>query len=266
MRAMVGIELVVVLSLLAAAATTAWAGGASDTTAAARAGGGDAESGDTPLAPGTSRRVAGDLQARVEKSGDRYVFGPCSVDAPLPAGYPAPTPPGAIELKHYPVVRRAEVSGSSHPDAGRWMAFWPLFNHIKSRDIAMTAPVEVDYEGLTSDKQPERWTMAFLYRFRSQGDEGRAGIVDVRDVPAMKVVAIGVRGAYGLKGHLEPLRQLEQWLAKHPEWKQAGAPRALFYNGPSKRSADKWCEVQIPIREVAKVQAAPERLRLKDSL
>ncbi|MBN2491009.1 MAG: heme-binding protein [Planctomycetes bacterium] len=258
MRAMVGIELVVLLSLLAAAATTAWAGGDSDTTAAARAEG-ETKDSAPPLAPGTSRRVAGDLQAQVEKRGDGYFFGPCSVDAPLPAGYPAPTPPGAIELKHYPMVRRAEVTGSSHPDAGRWLAFWPLFNHIKSRDIAMTAPVEVDYQGLTSDTQPERWTMAFLYRLRSQGEEGRVGMVAVRDVPATKVVAMGVRGAYGLKGHLEPLRQLEQWLRTHPEFKQAGPPRALFYNGPSKRSADRWCEVQIPIREVTAVQASPKR-------
>ena len=75
---------------------------------------------------------------------------------------------------------------------------------------------------------------------------------------ALILWAAGVRGAYGLKEHLAPLRQLEQWLARHPEWEQAGPPRALFYNGPSKRSADRWCEVQIPVREIAKVKAAPE--------
>ena len=65
MRVMVGIELVVVLSLLAATATTAWASGASDTTAAARAGG-EPKVSDAPLAPGASRRVAGEMQAQVE--------------------------------------------------------------------------------------------------------------------------------------------------------------------------------------------------------
>jgi hypothetical protein len=32
-----------------------------------------------------------------------------AIEAPLPVGYPSPTPAGCIELKTYPQVRRAEI-------------------------------------------------------------------------------------------------------------------------------------------------------------
>jgi hypothetical protein len=218
-------------------------------------------------AAGSARRVGGDLTATVKKVGDRYrCLDRCSVEAPLPEGYPAPTPPGAIEIKHYPVVRRAEVSGDSDPDRGRWTGFWPLFSHIKSRKIAMTAPVEVDYEGLQGESETSEWTMAFLYRHRSQGETGRSGRVNVLDAPARVVLSIGVRGPYGTERMREPLVALEQWLARNPGWVQAGTPRALYYNSPMKPSADKWCEVQIPIEPAERVKPAPKRVRLKDSL
>jgi len=221
----------------------------------------------TRLEAGSARRVGGDLTVSVEKIGDRYrCLDRCSVEAPLPDGYPAPTPPGAIEIKHYPVVRRAQVSSASHPDLGRWMGFWPLFNHIKERKIAMTAPVEFDYESLPGESEDAKWTMAFLYRHRSQGETGRDGRVRVLDAPSLVVLSIGVRGPYGTKRMKKPLEQLEDWLAKNPGWAQAGAPRALYYNSPMKPAADKWCEVQIPIKPIQRVKPAPTRLRLHDSL
>jgi hypothetical protein len=225
------------------------------------------DDGRVGLEVGSVRRVGGDLTASVKKIEDRYTcFDRCSVDAPLPQGYPAPTPPGAIEIKHYPVVRRAQVSGASNPDLGRWMGFWPLFNHIKERKIAMTAPVEVDYEGMRSKSDGSKWTMAFLYRYRSQGETGRDGRVSVLDAPALVVLSIGVRGPYGAGRMQKPLEALDAWLSRNPGWVQAGPPRALYYNSPMKPAADKWCEVQIPIKPVERVKPAPKRLRLKDSV
>ena len=87
------------------------------------------------------QRVGGDVELQTEFKVDRFTCGESYIEAPLPVGYPAPTPPGAIDLKRYPSVRRAEVSGSGDPDRKRNGAFWPLFNHIKQRDIAMTSPV-----------------------------------------------------------------------------------------------------------------------------
>ena len=222
MRTLMNIEIVVAVFALLAIATswvTAQRDGGLDTKTVAETPAPIPAPGESALTlePGSARRVGGDLTASVKKIGDRYAcFDRCSVEAPLPEGYPAPTPPGAIEIKHYPVVRRAQVSGASNPDRGRWTGFWPLFNHIKERKIAMTAPVEVDYESLGRESDSSKWTMAFLYRSRSQGETGRDGRVSVLDAPALVVVSIGVRGPYGAKRMAKPLEALEEWLARNP--------------------------------------------------
>lgn len=48
------------------------------------------------------------------------------------------------------------------------MGFFPLFNHIKRNDIAMTSPVEMDYRGLfdpatgvQAKQDSMSWTMSF---------------------------------------------------------------------------------------------------------
>ena len=40
------------------------------------------------------------------------------IDTALPAGYPLPTPPGAMELKRYPSVRRVEQGGKGEMSSG----------------------------------------------------------------------------------------------------------------------------------------------------
>ena len=198
-------------------------------------------------------RVAGDLLAASEFIDGEFRSGPSRIPTPLPEGYPTPTPPGAIELKRYPFVRRAGISGSISPDWGMNFAFFPLFNHIKRRDIAMTSPVEVDYEGLGEPgaTKPTDWTMSFLYRTRALGPAGvdsKDERILVEDLPPATVLAIGMRGSYKLHRVNAGLAALRDWLSSQSEWEAAGDPRALFYNGPELRSADKWLEVQLPVR------------------
>jgi hypothetical protein len=198
-------------------------------------------------------RVGGDLQAGVEFVAGEFRSGPCRIPTPLPEGYPAPTPPGAIELKRYPAVRRAGISGNMSPDWGMNFAFFPLFNHIKRRDIAMTSPVEMNYGGLGEPgaTKPTDWTMSFLYRTLELGPEGvdsKDERILVEDLPPATVVAIGMRGSYKLHRVNAGLAALRDWLSSQSEWEAAGDPRALFYNGPEVRSGDKWLEVQLPVR------------------
>ena len=179
--------------------------------------------------------------------------GVCRIPTPLPAGYPTPTPPGAIELKRYPPVRRAGIGGSMSPDWGMNFAFFPLFNHIKRREIAMTSPVEMNYDGLGEPgaTKPTDWTMSFLYRTPELGPEGvdaKDARILVEDIPPVTVVAIGMRGPYKLDRVNAGLAALRDWLATQSQWEEAGDPRALFYNGPEVRSRDKWLEVQLPVR------------------
>jgi hypothetical protein len=210
------------------------------------------------LEPGAILRVGGEPPHEVVREWDDFRAGPCAITTPLPDGYPDPTPPGAIDIKRYPAVRRAEVSGSGWSDVGMNVAFFPLFQHIKNRDIAMTSPVEMDYPPSAGAPAPElpgeqppprRWTMSFLYRSPDLGPIGIAERnVRVVDIPPMTVISIGLRGPYSETRIREALEPLYDWLAANPEWKVAGAPRALYYNGPERRNADKWAEAQIPIR------------------
>ena len=57
-------------------------------------------------------RLQGDteVEARGQDNGTTFYFsGIYRVTTPLPVGYPPPTPPGVIEVKSYPEVRRADV-------------------------------------------------------------------------------------------------------------------------------------------------------------
>jgi SOUL heme-binding protein len=198
-------------------------------------------------------RVAGDLQAMTEFVNGEFRSGDCRIPTPLPDGYPTPTPPGAIELKRYPLVRRAEIGGTIAPDWGMNFAFFPLFNHINRREIAMTSPVEMNYDGLGAEgsENPSSWTMSFVYR---TSELGAAGIdpkderILIEDIPPVTVVAIGMRGPYKLKRVNDCISQLREWLSLQSQWEAHGEPRALFYNGPEARSSDLWSEVQVPVR------------------
>lgn len=211
-------------------------------------------------------RVGGDIDTRVQSStatykedGSQYTMYRCGdhiVNTPLPDLYPAPTPPGAIDLKRYPPVRRAEVSRSDDPDGalfgmigGKNAGFWPLFRHIQKRNIAMTAPVETDMPG-TGEDPDQAWRMAFLYRSADLGPEGKAerGVI-VRDSPAMTVLAIGVSGKSPSGAAGRSLETLRNWLAAHPEWKEAGPARVLNYNDPF--TSPNWSEVQVVVERVA---------------
>jgi hypothetical protein len=180
------------------------------------------------------------------------------VEAPLPAGYPAPTPPGMIELKTYPVVRRAEYSAKGSTNFGMNVGFWPLFNHIKDRDIAMTSPVEMDYrpEGERTPLDPMddangSWTMSFLYRTTDLGPTGEDGRIKVVDLPELTVVSSGMRGGYGMGTVNAGLEQLRQWFDSQDQWEPAGNPRGLNYNGPQVPMRNKWSEVQVPVKRKA---------------
>ena len=212
--------------------------------------------------PGESVRLVGDAAVKpVRQENGEYRVPDLGlvIEAPLPVGYPAPTPPGMIELKTYPVVRRAEYSAKGSSNFGMNVGFWPLFNHIKNREIEMTSPVEMDYrpegERGTLDRMKDAsgsWTMSFLYRTTDLGPTGEDGRVKVVDNPEMTVVAIGMRGPYGMGTVNAGLEELEKWFAGQDAWEPVGDPRGLNYNGPQVRTRDKWSEVQVQVRPKSK--------------
>ena len=216
-------------------------------------------------APGATLRVLGDASVKpvLENGEYRLLELGLMIEAPLPEGYPAPTPPGMIELKTYPSVRRAEYSAKGSSNLGMNVGFWPLFNHIKSREIAMTSPVEMDYKpaGERTPLAPMQdtegsWTMSFLYRKADLGPTGADGRIKVVDTPEITVLSIGMRGAYGMGTVNSGMDALSKWLAAQSQWEAIGDPRGLNYNGPQVSMKNKWSEVQVPVRRKGAAKAA----------
>ncbi len=171
------------------------------------------------------------------------------VEAELPAGVPGFTALGELELRHYPAYRmvRTPMRG------GAIGAFWPLFQHIQAKQIAMTTPVQIDYQ--TDGERTREASMAFLYGSSNLGAPGADGKVEVVDVAPMTVVTIGSRG-YDRPSRVAELRTcLDAWLARNPAYEAAGELRTMGYNSPSVASDRRYFEVQLPVRCVVRAPA-----------
>ncbi len=175
------------------------------------------------------------------------------MSASLPHEFPNPTQPGAIEIKDYPEYRAVTYSHSGNVQQASQVAFNPLYNHISTNQIAMTTPVEVRYlDGLTVEAEtPKTAEVSFLYPNRDIWPQTLSDEVKVTDYPPMKVVSVGIQGAYSWANYEQHLKRLQEWLKEHPEYVIIGPPRRLLYNSPMTPEGSKVSEVQIPIASVA---------------
>ncbi len=168
------------------------------------------------------------------------------IEAPLPEGFPEPTPVGEIQIKKYPAYRIAttQMAGA---ESG---AFWILFTHIKKNDIAMTAPVEMTYGEGAKDKLQAK-AMAFLYRSLKQGKAGTDEKVEVIDVAPIMALSLGMRGEVNKTRLAEAKAHLETWLKEHAkEYEASGPLRVMGYNSPFVAANRRFTEVEIPVRQV----------------
>ncbi|MGK7944875.1 MAG: heme-binding protein [Microcystaceae cyanobacterium] len=170
--------------------------------------------------------------------------------APLPDGFPSPTPPNQIEVKEYPPYRAATYPTQGNFSQAASNAFYPLFQHISANNISMTAPVETRYpiSTLEGDLSGEA-TVSFLYRNLEINPSEIDSQIEVKDIPAMMVVSLGLKGAYSYESYQDGLKQLTEWLNKRPEYERVGSPRRFFYDGPYVPDALKRSEIQIPIEK-----------------
>ena len=188
-------------------------------------------------------RLAKEWRNAVTEARDLLRFEPL-LEAPLPEGFPKPAPVGEIRVQPYPSYRVARTDMTLVE--GR--AFWTLFNHIKQREIAMTAPVEMGYAP-GKDGAITKTSMSFLYRNTKQGQLEVDGKVTVVDVPAQQAVSIGFRGDATKERVNDAKRRLEDWLQAHrDEYEPAGAMRVMGYNSPFVADQKKLTEVPTPFR------------------
>jgi hypothetical protein len=186
-----------------------------------------------PLA--ASERVAAQKRALDEAISD-LSFEPVA-EAELPEGFPTYTPVGAIEVKQYPAYRMASGPG-----------FWALFRHIKSNNIAMTAPVEMTYSQ-SRDGRLQQAGMAFLYGAVELGKTGKDGKVSVEDAPGQEVVAIGVRGTRTVEVIADSESRLRKWIDSQDAYTASGPLRVMGYNSPFVPRDKQYFEVQLPIKK-----------------
>ena len=177
--------------------------------------------------------------------------------APLPEGFPPPTPEGKIEVKQYPAYRAATVIYSGELSMAASRAFDPLYRHISSNNISMTAPVETRYPVSTlkvgemgaPDERGEA-LVSFLYRSTDIYPSEIAQDIQVEDIAPLSVVCLRLKGSYDYSSYQKNIERLREWLAQHPEWTVVGSPRRFFYDAPYVPEPAKRSEIQIPIRRV----------------
>lgn len=164
------------------------------------------------------------------------------VEAPVPAGFPAPTPVGVVEIKKLPVYRMAKVYNS-----GGGNNFFTLFNHIKKNNIEMTAPVE-----MTMAEKNGKYTessMAFLYQETTLGKVGPQGNVAVLDTKECMVASIGMRGSPTAEAIESAKRWLIEKIKTAPEgYEISGELKVMGYNSPFMPEKLRYYEVQLPLK------------------
>lgn len=164
------------------------------------------------------------------------------VEAPVPAGFPAPTPVGVVEIKKLPVYRMAKVNNT-----GGGNNFFTLFNHIKKNNIEMTAPVE-----MTMAEKNGKYTessMAFLYQETTLGKVGPQGNIAVLDTKECMVASIGMRGSPTAEAIESAKRWLIEKIKTAPEgYEISGELKVMGYNSPFMPEKLRYYEVQLPLK------------------
>lgn len=202
----------------------------------------------TPWVLRVGGEAEGELVEREGKDGTLYAAGLVSTETNIPVGYPVPTPPGAIEVKFYPSVRRAEFSNESKAGPTGSFGFFPLFQHISRNNIAMTSPVEMEQADTDNDGVVDQSTMAFLYHTTDDGPTGEDGLVKIVDTEPRVWLSIGVRGQREANDWQPQADKLIDWLDTQSAWVRDGEARVLGYNGPYVPRNEQWWEVQIPVK------------------
>ncbi len=153
----------------------------------------------------------------------------------------ARTAPGQIEVKELPAARLM-ISKSEQPYfSANNKLFGKLFNYIREKEIPMTAPVEAKINP---------GVMIFYMDANSamRADLKPGTEVELLNLEARTVVAVGIRGSYSKENYEEGLTRLQDWLKSQPQIEVVGEPYAVYWNSPFVPFFLKQSEVHIPVK------------------
>ena len=150
------------------------------------------------------------------------------------------TPVGEIKVLELPARIALEAKSEDNYFSENNGLFRKLFGYISKHDLAMTTPVEADIN-------PGR--MRFFVG-EKDADKPRpdTSAVTIRNLEAMTVVAIGIRGSYSEENFKENKSALLSWLRENPDYEQAGPAYGVYWDGPFIPWFLKRSEIHLPIR------------------
>lgn len=152
------------------------------------------------------------------------------------------TSPGEIEIKNLPAARLMTTQGSQPYFSGSNKLFGKLFGYINTNKIPMTTPVE-------ARMSPAVMIFYMDSTSANRTDLGPTEEIQLQNLPARLVAAIGIRGSYSQENYLEGLERLQQWVVTQPQLEVVGAPYAVYWNSPFVPFFFKQSEVHLPVRQ-----------------
>jgi hypothetical protein len=150
------------------------------------------------------------------------------------------TPVGEIKVLQLPSRTALEANADQSYFSENNGLFRTLFRYISKHDLSMTTPVEAEIE-------PGKMRF-FVGGKDANKSRPSTDSVTVRKLEPMQVLAIGIRGSYDEENFRENRDRLLRWIDEQTTYEPAGAPYAVYWDGPYIPWFLKRSEIHLPIR------------------
>jgi hypothetical protein len=150
------------------------------------------------------------------------------------------TPVGEIKVLQLPSRTALEANADQSYFSENNGLFRTLFRYISKHDLSMTTPVEAEIE-------PGKMRF-FVGGKDANKSRPTTDSVTVRKLEPMQVLAIGIRGSYDEENFRENRDRLLRWIDEQTTYEPAGAPYAVYWDGPYIPWFLKRSEIHLPIR------------------
>ncbi|MCG3147961.1 MAG: hypothetical protein PCFJNLEI_01402 [Verrucomicrobiae bacterium] len=145
-----------------------------------------------------------------------------------------------IEIKELPEARLMVTKSTGNYFAKDNDLFGRLFSYISSNQVAMTTPVEAEFQPAAM-----RFYVGAAQKDKDLKDHQE---VTILTIPKRYVAAIGGRGAYSKENITAAQGKLLAWLKEQSDYVKDGEPYGVFWNSPFVPWFLKRYEVQVAVK------------------